>query len=489
MQFLRRSLTGLFLLALTLGALAYAAQMVVSAVETRMAQESRARPARERVFAANVVTIAPNDVAPVLRTFGEVRSRRTLDLRAKSSGTVIEMWDGFEEGARVTAGQMLFRVDPSDAQAAVETGQANLTQAQDALRDAERNLALSRDDLLAVQEQAALREKALERQQSVLSSGFGSAALVEDAELAAASARQAVVSRRQSLAAAEARLDQANTGLTRARIDLAEAQRLLDDTTIYAAFDGTLSGVSLVLGGLVTNNEQVGQLVDPSQLEVSFRISTPQYARFLDTGGRLAAAPVSIRLEAFGAEFTASGTLDRESAVVAEGQTGRLLYARLENARGFRPGDFVTVEVEEPLLRGVALVPASALDAGQNVLVVGEEERLQRVQVNLLRRQGDDVIIRAPDLAGRDIVAELSPLLGEGIKIRPVRPAAEGQAVAVPDEPEMLVLSPERRAALVSFIEGNTRMPAEVKTRMLSTLEQDEVPARMVERIEERMGG
>ena len=53
----------------------------------------------------------------------------------------------------------------------------------------------------------------------------------------------------------------------------------------------------------------------------------------------------------------------------------------------------------------------------------------------------------------------------------------------------MIALDPERRAALVAAVEGNSRIPAEAKSRLLATLQQDEVPAEVVARIESRMGG
>ena len=85
----------------------------------------------------------------------------------------------------------------------------------------------------------------------------------------------------------------------------------------------------------------------------------------------------------------------------------------------------------------------------------------------------------------REVVAERTPLLGAGIKIRPVRP----DGAEAPPEPELLALDPERRAKLVAFVEANTFMPDEAKTRVLTALKKDKVPARMVERIESRMGG
>lgn len=487
MRFLRRSLVGLFLLAATLGLLTFAGQSVYSALVTRWAEQEPARPARERVFAVNVVPVRAQDVAPVLTAFGQVRSRRTLDLRAKAAGTVVVLSDGFEEGGRVDAGQLLFRVDPADAQSAVEVARADLSEAEAELRDAERALVLARDDLAAAQEQAALRTRALERQQSLQERGFATDALVEEAELAAASAQQSVVSRRQLLASAESRLDQAGTQLSRERINLAEAERRLADTELYAEYSGTLSEVSIVEGGLVAHNEQVARLIDPDDLEVSFRISTPQYLNLLDENGALVPAPVAVTLDAYGADLVAPGIITRESAAVAEGQTGRLLFARLEQAKGFRPGDFVTVRVEEPVLGDVAVLPSTALDAANTVLVLAGDERLEQVGVTLLRRQGNDVIVRAPGLYGQEVVAERSPLLGAGIKVRPVRPEASADgALAVP---EMVELSPERRAQLIAFIEASQFMPPEAKERVLAQLTQDRVPAVTVERIESRMGG
>ena len=82
------------------------------------------------------------------------------------------------------------------------------------------------------------------------------------------------MARRQALALAEARIDQAATRLTRAGIALAEAERNLADTTLEAPFDGTLSDTAVVEGGLIAANERLADLIDPDDLEVSFRVST-----------------------------------------------------------------------------------------------------------------------------------------------------------------------------------------------------------------------
>lgn len=486
MRFFRRSLTGLFILALTLGLLAMAGQTIRAAFQAKLASGGPSQPTRERVFSANVVSAAATDFAPVLTAFGEIRSRRTLELRTPRAGTVVELGAGVEDGAAVRAGQLLLRLDPADATTARDLAKSDTARAEAELRDADRALVLAREDVAAAQTQANLRAQALSRQKDLEKRGVGSAAAVETAALAASAADQAVLSRRSVLAATEARLDQAKTALSRQAITLAEAERALRDTELFAEFDGVLSGLSTVPGRILGSNERIGDLIDPNALEVSFRISTAQFARLIDDGGRLIPTDVTVALEVSGAELVAKGQLSRVGAAVGEGQTGRLIYATLATAPGFRPGDFVTARVSEPVLTAVVVLPASAYGADGTVLAVGDEDRLESVPAQLLRRQGDQVILSASGLAGRDVVREMSPLLGVGIKIKPVRPDVETQAAA---QPEFVELTPERRAALIAFVEGNDRMPAEAKTRILAQLAEEKVPARVIERLESRMGG
>ena len=483
MRFLRRSLTGVFLLAVTLALLVWAGEMVRGALTARMNEEPRSFPQRERILTVNVITLDPVTITPELTVFGELRSQRTLDLRSAIGGTVLEASDALVEGGTVTAGQLILRIDPVEAEAALASVRADLQDAQAELRDADRALVLAQDELTAARAQAGLRDQALARAVDLETRGVGTTAAVETAELAASAAQAAVLTRRQGLASAQARIDQATTRLARAQITVSQAERGVADTQVYAAFSGTLADVTISPGGRVTANERFAQLVDPSQLEVSFRVSTSQYARLLDDGGQLLKAPVDVTLDVSGVNLRAAGQIIREGASVGAGQTGRLLFARIDTAPGFRPGDFVTVRIAEPALTDVVLVPARAVAADQTVLIVGDEDRLRSADVQLLRRQGDDVIIAVGENAGATIVAERSALLGAGIKVRPIIPGA----VDADPEPEMIALDAERRAKLIAFV-SEGRMPDDAKARIISELEADEVSSQTVTRLEARMG-
>lgn len=489
MRFLQRGLTGLFILAVTLGLLAYGALMVRGAFEARMAREARVPEFEERVFSVNAVRVSAERITPVITAYGEIGSRRTLEIRPAVGGTITWLAENFVAGGAFEAGEVMLRVDDADARSALARSEADLSDAQAETRDAARALALAKDELATSREQAALRQRAFERQENLKARGVGTDAAVEAAEIAASSARAAVLARRQALAQAEARVDSSATRLERAEIALEEAQRRLQEIEITARFDGLLASAMAVEGRLVNAGERLGELVDPDDLEVAFRLSTQAYSRLLTDEGRLEPAAVTVLLGDFGVDLTAQGQLSREGAAIASGETGRMLYGELDRAAGFKPGDFVTVMIEEAPLEGVTKLPATALGADMNVLVIDAENRLELAPVELLRRQGDDVIVRAEGLVGRLVVGQRTPLLGPGISVKPITSDSASGAAEPPGEAEMIALTEARRAALMAAVRSSAQMPEDVKERLLAQLGEPKVPARMVARIEDRMGG
>lgn len=488
MRFLRRAFSGLFLLALTVALLGWAGQVIWQAAEDAMAPPEPGGPAEERVIAARLIRVEPGEIVPQMTAFGEVKSRRTLELRAPATGVVIDLPEGITDGAVVLAGQVLLRLDPSEAVAARDLAASDLATSEAEGRDAARAIPLARDELAGAVAQAALRSQALDRQRALVSRGAGTEALVQDAELSQNAAAQVVLAARSGLAQAEGRLDQAQALSGRRRITLAQAERALDLTELRAAFGGVLSGMEISAGARVSAGEKLGQIIDPGALEVSFRLSTSQFGRLLDQSGALIAARLAIALDMGGTQIVSGGSLTRVGAEVGQGQTGRLIHASLDAPLGFRPGDFVAVKIAEPALQNVALLPASAIGADGSLLVLSQDDRLQAMPVEVLRRQGDDVILAAGGLAGREVVAQRTPLLGAGIRVKPLRDAASpppsGEAMA-----KDVALTAQRRAELIALVEANPALSAEARARLLSVLRQDLVPPDLIEQIEQRRGG
>jgi hypothetical protein len=482
MRFFRRGLFGLFLTALTVGLLLAGVYIFQNAQNEREARKGP-RGERERSFTVNVMPIEIGTIAPELIAFGEVVSGRTLELRTASGGALVEMSPNFREGGAVSKGDLLFATDPASATATLALAQTELREAEAELDEAREALLLSNDELKAAERQFALRMQAADRQKNLLKRGVGTESALENAELSASSAETSALGKRQGVANAKARINRAQTGLTRREINVSEAERKLNDLTVNAGFDGVLTNVSGDLGGLTNANERLGELIDPHALEVSFRISSAQFANLAGAQGGIEAAKVNVFFTGLSEPIPA--TVERSSAAVGEGLTGREIFARLtgDQVGSVRTGDFVTVKISEPALDGVAQIPATAANAAGEVLVVGEDNRLSAANVTILRKQGDNIIVRARGITGQNIVTQRAPQLGAGILIVP----RDATAKTVLKDPEGVKLTAEQQAKMIAFVKGGA-MPDPVKERMLKRIETGTIPQRMYDRLSESMG-
>lgn len=487
MRFIGKSLTGLLVLALSLGILGYAGTVLRDAVTARSERTAPERSAPERVYTVEVIAARPDRIVPVTQAFGRVQARRVLELRAAVPGRVTWVAPDFADGADVAAGDTLVRIDATEAEAAQRGAEADLAEAEAELRAATRAITLTQDDLAAAEAQVGLRERALDRQRDLIARAVGAQAALDEAELALSAARQTVLARRQALATAEDRRDRAAIGVDRARLAVEEAARRVADTVITAPFAGVLDGVAPIEGRLLSQSEPIGTLVDLTRPEVGFRLSAAQFADLIGPDGALIDTPVRAMLDVADLTLVADGRLDRAAPRVAEGETGRQVYARLDAAAGLQPGDFVTVLIDGKPLDDAVALPAAALDGNGVVLVVGPENRLEERRVTTLHRQGDTVLVAGDTLAGASVVAQRTPLLGAGIRVDPRDRPGPDRADLIPDT--MLALAPDRRERLKAFVAASGGMAEPARARILAQLDEPLVPARMVARLEARMDG
>ena len=127
-------------------------------------------------------------------------------------------------------------------------------------------------------------------------------------------------------------------------------------------------------------------------------------------------------------------------------------------------------------------MPASAIGQNDTILLVNAEDRLEERTVELLRRQGENIVVRSADLDGKEVVSKYSQLLGKGIKIKPIRAKVAGEEVF--SGPEMVELDDKRRARLIAAVEANAYIPKNVKKKILTALSKKKVRADMIERLE-----
>lgn len=482
MKFLARGLFGLMLFAIMVAAAGYGGWRVHTALNKE--ETRRKSPVAERTYAVNVARLVKETAQPVTTAYGQIESWRDLQIRASSEGRLVEVAETFRDGAAVHKGDLLLKIDPADAESKLLDAKAGLADAEAQKAEAEEAVVVAEHELQAAEKQLQLRRQALDRQTQLREKGYSTAVQVEQEELSVAALEQALNNRLQSVITARRKIERMDLTIQRAQIALRDAERMLEETTITAPFDGTLDSVAATLGRRVSPSETLAVLIDPKALEVRFTLSNRQFARFLDDRGQLLKAPVTVSLELGDRAVTVSGRLSRAAAKVSEGEAGRSLYAALDvdAETVLRPGDFVTVRLEETPLPGVARIPAAAATEDGRVLVVNDENRLDEVTAQILRRMDEELLVAGVPF-GRSYVRERLPHLGAGLKVSPRHIDENQSGTPVAAAEELITLDAERREALIERVKSS-RMPEDRKSDVIGRLSEPQVPRSLIERIE-----
>ena len=198
---------------LILGALA----LILLAVA---ASAFRDRKAEVEVASARKPVSGP---AGVLNASGYITPRRRATIAAKITGRVTSVM--FDEGTRVTEGQLLATLDDSDARRALDSAKADRDSAQAAIADFDVQLRNAEIELL--------------RTQQLVKEGVQTQQALDLAVTTADSLRAKINLAKQQVAASEARIR--------------EQQQAVDNCTIRAPYAGIV----------VSKDAQVGEMVSP----------------------------------------------------------------------------------------------------------------------------------------------------------------------------------------------------------------------------------
>lgn len=334
----------------------------------------------------DIITALPSDHSITVRTQGTVEPVRRVGLVAQVSGKVEAVSELFLDGRFFKAGDTLLELEKADYEFAIARALA--------------------------QEAAAAQRVAEER-------GRNLQAQREWRDLGTAEANDLFL-RKPQLRAAEA-------SLAAAQADVAAAELSLDRTTVRAPFDGRIESKSVDIGQFVAPGTVLAQIYATDRVEVHLPISESQLALLeLPLFETAATAYPEVTLSArFGGErWQWQGQISRVEASIDRDSRVTFAIAEVSNPFGesnserppLTPGLFVEASIAgKPIQQSVEL-PATALRGDNTVLLVNENSRLERLPVELLRRERDRVWVRGI-AAGQSVVAEQSSLLAAGAAI------------------------------------------------------------------------
>ena len=180
---------------------------------------------------------------------GEIVAARYADIGANVMGRIVELT--VKEGDRVTAGQVLARIDPVQASATADAADASLAALEAEARGAHSQVAGARAALEQAQATASEASTALARARQLREGGLMAAADFDRAQATAASAQASVNSAVAALERAQQGASAADRRVLQARAERVRARDQLSKTAVTAPIAGTVTRLDVEVGEMV----------------------------------------------------------------------------------------------------------------------------------------------------------------------------------------------------------------------------------------------
>ena len=335
--------------------------------------------------------------AALLNASGYVTPRRRATVAAKITARVVEMLA--DEGMVVQAGQVLARLDDSDAQKRLATARAGLDVARANVPVLEVNLANA--------------ERELQRQQDLEKEGVAS---VQALDLA-----------RTTRDALKAQLAAAHEEVRQGQANVATAEQDVENCTVRAPFAGIVVSkdaqpgemVSPVSAGSGYTRTGIATIVDMDSLEIEVDVNESYIARVMPAQKVVATLDAYPDWQIPARVRTVIPTADRQKATVKVRISFEALDPRILPDMGVKVA-FLGEErrSDQPPVR--ALVPRAAVREieGNQIVLVFRDGMLERRAVSVGLARGSDLEITAGVSAGDQVVVRGPEGLHDGQRVK-----------------------------------------------------------------------
>ena len=217
-----------------------------------------------------VVSAQPENVSVLIVGYGETRPIEVVPVTPQAPGNVMEIHERLFVGEIIPAGEVLFRVDPRDYEAALSQATAQVDQARSMLARLRTQYAADRERLNTLARSRDLARNEFDRLRQLFEEeAVGALANVERAEMAYNQARDGHDLLLQAVELYPSRINEAEQGLKAAEAGLALAEITLERTVVRAPFNARIKEKRVEAGQYVGPGAPVLVLANDSILELA----------------------------------------------------------------------------------------------------------------------------------------------------------------------------------------------------------------------------
>ena len=344
-------------------------------------------PAEPQIWTVKEVVVQNQSAQPVETAYGTVEASRKAELRFSVQGEVSWISPILRNGAVISQGEELARLDTTRYQLALDE-----ILAQIAGEEAQGQ---------SLTKQLDLRKKTLARTKRMASQNVVSDANLDDAELA--------------VAVTEGQLIASNARLAQLRVAERSRRKDIEDSSLKAPFDGTLSKVAIGLGQIASSAMPIAHITDQASLEVPFVAKAEIYAN----APQLLGQTVDITWQSGARDVAlAKAFIARTNAELDKIDGGGRLYAEIIDAEqtGIRPGAFVKIDFIGRSFENVAIIPEEAL-FGDNLVYINDNGIARAKVANVVWRAPGEVYVQGM-VDNTKLIATRLPGIGDGVRVR-----------------------------------------------------------------------
>jgi multidrug efflux system membrane fusion protein len=354
---------------------------------------------RDSIVPVNATKAVQKDVPIDIQAVGNVEASTTVTVKSQVSGELLRVF--FHEGAFVKTGDELFKIDSRAYEAQLNQARANLAKDEASLAQIEANLV--RD---TAQEKYARSEAA--RDASLFEKHLVSK---EQAEQSAAGAEAASA----TLRADQAAIQSASAAVDAGKAAIENAQVLLSYTSIRSPLDGRTGTLSIQEGNIVGPNMDLTTINHVEPVYVAFSIPQNQLPSVKKGQLVTISIPDTAEPPKNGKLFFIDNAVDATTGTI-------LVKGSFPNSdRSLWPGQFVRVVLRLGTKANALVVPAQAVQTGQNgtfVFVVKGNRVVESRPVVTGMRVDDQIVIEKGLVPNETIVTEGQLRLTDGSHVR-----------------------------------------------------------------------
>jgi RND family efflux transporter MFP subunit len=340
-----------------------------------------------------VVELVKTSRQVVVSGTGSAQSRHEVDITPQVKGRVNELSPQMVAGGIFRKGDLLFAIEDVDYQLAIALAQSSLAQAELELLRNENLADLARKEWLSLNSDNNTEPNSL---------------VIYEPQLKSARAQRD---------AAQANVKQAELNLQRTRV--------------FAPFNCYVRSEQLEIGQFVNAGTPVARVAGVDQIEIVVPLSLDElvWLQVPRSGTGQKGSLATVELQSGGQTFLWQGAITRAMGEIdPRNRMARVVvtvadpYAQETKGKLFNnllPGMFVEVHLQGEKISDVIAVPRGALHDSDTIWIVDEDNRLHIREIDIVRQERDEILVRSGLNAGEKIVLTNLTGAAEGMLLRP----------------------------------------------------------------------